>query len=86
MEHINLLKNLTTRQSTFTPNLITQKTLSNIYPITIENRLNSLSFNENIFNEAATHYQKALKNSGYQHKFSFQNKNENATKATLKNR
>ena len=42
-------------------------------PLSIESRLSTLSFNENIFQEAAPPYQKALQNSGFRPSLTYNN-------------
>ena len=46
-------------------------------PLSIESRLSTLSFNEKIFQEAVTSYEKSLQNSGYRHTLTYKSpKNE----------
>ena len=52
-------------KSNHPPNIIKQ------IPISIENRLRNLSSNKQIFDEAAIHYQEALRKCGYNHKLSY---------------
>jgi len=53
-------------------------------PISIENRLSSLSSNEEIFKQTSIHYQNALNKSGYQHTLTY-NKTQTTTPKTNKN-
>ena len=47
-------------------------------PLSIESRLSTLSFNEKIFQEPVSPYQKALQNSGYRHTLTYKRpKNDN---------
>jgi hypothetical protein len=50
--------------------------LKNI-PLSVNKRLNNISANEAVFNEAAKPYQEALDKSGYSHKLKFENQNPN---------
>ena len=49
------------------PNIIKQ------LPISVENRLRSLSSSKQIFDEAAPHYQEALDRCGFNHKLEYKN-------------
>ena len=56
-------------------------------PLSIESRLSTLSFNEKIFQEAVTPYQKALQNSGYRHTLIYKSpKNDNNSTNINKNK
>ena len=57
-------------KSNHPPNIIKQ------VPISIENRIRNLSSNKQIFDEAANHYQEALKKSGYNYKLSYETPTE----------
>ena len=62
-------------KSNHPPNIIKQ------LPISIENRLRSLSSSKEIFEEAATHYQEALDRCGYNYKLTFETP-ENSNRTT----
>ena len=56
-------------------------------PLSMESRLSTLFFNEKIFQEAVTLYQKALQNSGYRHTLSYKSpKNDNNSTNINKNK
>ena len=56
-------------------------------PLSIESRLSTISFNEKIFQEAVTPYQKALQNSGYRHTLTNKSpKNDNNSTNINKNK
>ena len=42
-------------------------------PLSVESRISKLSFDENVFIQAASVYQEALKRAGYNHKLSYNN-------------
>ena len=42
-------------------------------PLSVESRISKLSFDENVFIQAASVYQEALKRAGYNHKLSYKN-------------
>ena len=58
------------RESNHPPNIIKQ------LPLSIESRLSKLSFDENVFTQAASIYQEALKRAGYSHKLKYNNCNK----------
>ena len=51
--------------------------------LSIELRLSTLSFNENIFKEAAPPYQKELENSGYRHTLTYKRPNNDSNSTNL---
>ena len=55
-------------------------------PISIEKRISNLSINQEVFNEASTHYQEALNKCGYTYKISYQPDKNNAKEANKHNR
>ena len=56
-------------------------------PLSIESKLPTLSFNEKIFQEAVTPYQKVLQNSGYRHTLTYKSpKNDNSSTNINKNK
>ena len=57
--------------------------LKNI-PESVNKRLSSISANKTVFEKAAPPYQKALKNSGYDYKMKFENKNDGNKKSDQK--
>ena len=66
-------------KSNHPPNIIKQ------LPISVEDRLRSLSSSKQIFDEAAPHYQNALDKSGFDHKLQYRN-GINQTKNSSRNR
>ena len=59
------------KNSNLSPILIRQ------IPLSIESRLSTGSFNEKIFQQAVTPYQKALQNSGYRHRLTYKRSKSN---------
>ena len=55
------------RESNHPPNIIKQ------LPLSVESRLSKLSSDENVFTQAASVYQEALKRAGYNHKLKYNN-------------
>ena len=55
------------RESNHPPNIIKQ------LPLSVESRLSKLSCDENVFTQAASAYQEALKRAGYNHKLKYNN-------------
>ena len=58
----------------YTPNIIKH------IPVSIENRLSNLSFNEKLFQESATHYEDNLNQSGYNKKLTYKPTDTNQQK------
>ena len=55
-------------------------------PNSVNERLNNISSNETVFNEAKGEYERALKQSGYDVQLSFKNANQNTNRPKRKNR